>query len=93
MNYGVVALIIDTVAVAVTIATFYRIDRARRRRAAVPPRSARMIVEIDGRTFIDIDSKLALSMLDCSYGEPIVNDYAVHGVQLRLTLKEGGTPT
>lgn len=64
----------------------------RRRSAPLPLRSARMIVEIDGRTFIDIDSKVALSMIDCEYGAPVVNNYAVHGVQLRLTLIEGGTP-
>lgn len=91
-TFYVWALVFDTLAVAITIATFYRIDRARRRRAAVPPRSVRMIVEIDGRTFIDLDSKLALAMLDCEYGAPVINDYQVHGVQLRLKLMEGGTP-
>jgi hypothetical protein len=86
-----VAIFIVFASLGIVVGTWYRMERARRR-AAVPPRSVRMIVEIDGRTFIDIDSKLALAMLDCEYGAPIVNDYAVHGVQLRLTLKEGGTP-
>lgn len=86
---AVVALVVDAACLVVSGAAFYRVHQARRR-AAVPPRSVRMIVEIDGRTFIDIDSKLALAMLDCDYGQPVVNDYAVHGVQLRLTLKEGG---
>lgn len=62
------------------------------RAAAVPPRSVRIIIEIDGRTFIDLDSKLALAMVDCAFGQPVVNEYELGkvGVRLRLTLRSGG---
>jgi hypothetical protein len=91
MSLSVVSLFIDGVALMVAAVTWRRVER-QRRQAAIPPRSVRMIVEIDGRIFIDMDSKLALAMLDCDYGQPVVNDYAYHGVQLRLTFREGGTP-
>lgn len=81
------ALFVDSFALAVAVLAWRRANRRQ-----LPPRSARMIVEIDGRTFIDIDSKMALALVDCEYGRPVVNDYAVHGVQLRLTLREGGIP-
>lgn len=59
----------------------------------------RIVFQINGRTFIDLDSRLALAMIDCAFGQPVVNDYevapAVPGSQptrLKLTLMEGGPP-
>ena len=41
------------------------------RRRPNPPRALRTVLEINGRTFVDISSPLALSMIDCEYGKPV----------------------
>lgn len=38
---------------------------------AVPPRSVRIQVRVNGEPAVDIDSKLALYQLDCNYGQPV----------------------
>jgi hypothetical protein len=47
------------------------------RRRPNPPRSVRIVLEVNGRTFVDISSKLALAMIDCEYGRPVVMDTAL----------------
>ncbi len=41
------------------------------RRRPNPPRYVRIVLEVNGRTFLDISSKLALAMIDCEYGRPV----------------------
>jgi len=42
------------------------------RRRPAPPRALRIVLEVNGKTFVDISSKLALAMIDCEYGKPVV---------------------
>lgn len=53
------------------------------------PRSVRFILTINGRCFIDVDSRLALAQLDCNYGKPITESYDAGGVIVKLTYTEG----
>jgi len=57
----------------------------------MPARSVRVVLSTDaGEPLVDIDSALALRMLDCNYGKPIARSLTADGVRLTLTLKEGG---
>ncbi len=56
----------------------------------LPPRSIRVVVRINGKTLIDIDSKLALAMIDCQYGTALEFETVDPGV--RVTITEGGLP-
>lgn len=56
----------------------------------LPPRSIRVVVRINGKTLIDIDSKLALAMIDCQYGTALEFETVNPGV--RVTITEGGLP-
>lgn len=54
------------------------------RRRPDPPRAVRIVLEVNGKTFVDINSKLALAMIDCEYGKPVV----MHGETVKLTFSE-----
>jgi hypothetical protein len=41
------------------------------RRRPDPPRAVRIVLQVDDKTVIDINSKLALAMVDCEYGKPV----------------------
>lgn len=56
------------------------------RRRPDPPRALRIVLEINGKTFVDINSKLALAMVDCEYGQPVTIE--APGVKLILTEAE-----
>lgn len=47
------------------------------RRRPDPPRAVRIVLEVNGKTFVDISSKLALAMIDCEYGKPVVMECAL----------------
>jgi hypothetical protein len=55
------------------------------------PRSVRFVLSINGRCFIDVDSRLALAQIDCNYGKPVSRTYDADGIIVKLTYKEGGT--
>jgi hypothetical protein len=64
------------------------------RRRPNPPRSVRIVLEVNGKTFVDISSKLALAMVDCEYGKPVVMDCTLpkgHGLShvVTITFSEG----
>jgi hypothetical protein len=54
------------------------------RRRPDPPRAVRIVLEVNGKTFVDISSKLALAMIDCEYGHPVV----MQGETVKLTFSE-----
>jgi len=43
-----------------------------RHRRPDPPRVVRIVLQVNGETFVDINSKFALAMIDCQYGKPVV---------------------
>jgi hypothetical protein len=53
----------------------------------------RIVLEADGGTIIDISSKLALAMIDCQYGQPVVQTLLVESsdtpCRVKLTVSEG----
>lgn len=55
-----------------------------------PARVVRAVVQLNGQTCIDIDSRLALLMIDCRFGKPVVEDYLLQGQRVRLILEEEG---
>lgn len=42
------------------------------RRRPNPPRALRIVLEVNGKTFVDISAALALNMITCNYGQPVV---------------------
>ena len=62
------------------------------RRRPDQPRAVRIVLEANGRTIIDISSKLALSMIDVRYGKPVIQDLLVESSDtpcpVRLTISE-----
>jgi len=62
------------------------------RRRPNPPRALRIILEADEGTVIDISSQLALAMIDCQYGKPVVQDLLVESsdtpCRVKLTISE-----
>lgn len=63
------------------------------RRRPNPPRSVRIVLEADDGILIDISSKLALAMIDCQYGQPVVQTLLVESsdtpCRVKLTVSEG----
>ena len=57
------------------------------RRRPNPPRALRIVLEVNGKTFVDISSPLALAMIDCEYGKPVTIE-AEAGSPVRLILTE-----
>lgn len=55
------------------------------RRRPDPPRAVRIVLEINGKTFVDISSKLALAMIDCEYGKPVSMESQVPRVKITFT--------
>jgi len=66
------------------------------RKPIKPPakRALRIVLSVDGRDHFDISSPLALSMIHCHRGEPIVHEIATkertgkQGALIKLTLSE-----
>lgn len=54
------------------------------RRRPDHPRALRIVLEVNGTTLVDISSKLALAMIDCEYGKPVV----MQGETVKLTFSE-----
>lgn len=65
-----------------------------RRRPAEPPRRVlRIVLSVDGQEHFDISHALALSMIDCHFGNPIVHEVELassYGPSraIKLTLSE-----
>jgi hypothetical protein len=55
----------------------------------------RIVLEVNGRTFVDISSKLAQAMIDCEYGRPIPMQCALEAPAgfpdhvVKITFSEG----
>ncbi|MGH8322777.1 MAG: hypothetical protein ACRETD_03095, partial [Steroidobacteraceae bacterium] len=63
-------------------------------RVPEPPRRVlRIVLDVDGRSHFDVSHALALSMIDCHFGRPVVHEMQVNGEgihvhMIRLTLSE-----
>jgi hypothetical protein len=56
-----------------------------KRRRPDAPRALRIVLEVNGRTFVDISSKLALAMIDCEYGRPVSMESSEAPVKIIFT--------
>lgn len=61
-----------------------------KRRRPDPPRALRIVLEVNGKTFVDISSRLALAMIDCEYGQPVQMLCELGGAHVvKITFSEG----
>jgi hypothetical protein len=65
------------------------------RRRPNPPRQVRIVLQVNGRTIVDISSKLALAMIDCEYGKSVSIPHVLAGPEgtpthvVEITISEG----